>query len=160
MPKLGGEDTEKEARAYYAALDKALDRAMTGPIAELVKAEMNNSAKENVYAAYEPRFYSRRGEHYGGISDPRTMDVCYDGRMPDVKVLEVSANADWQQLRGGRKPNSMLADAIENGESRFNMARAGERHFTEPAERHLIDSGLLDAMLEACLEEELGNLIL
>lgn len=149
---------EKEATAYYAALDKALDKAMTGTIAELVKKEMSDSAKENVYAAYEPRFYSRRGEHYNGISDPRTMDVCYDGRQQDVKILEVYDNADWQQLWGGRKPNSMLADAIESGDSRFNMGRAGERHFAEPAERHLIDSGLLDAMLEACLEEELGNL--
>lgn len=128
-------------------LDNAIDDVMQTDVAEIVKAEISESAKENVYAAYEPKFYSRRME-YGGVMDPRTMEQSYDWRQPDVKTLEVYSTAPWQHLWGGAYPRDDLSDAIEAGTAKYNMAKAGPRPFYGPAERHLMETGLIDAVLE------------
>ena len=147
---------ENDLEMFLLALDKAVDTVMQTEMADLIRAKMSEYADELVYNAYEPRFYSRR-RLSGGIMDPHTMDAKYDGKSRDIKVLEVSANADWQQLWGGEKPNYKLADAIERGISRFNMKKAWKRRFAKPTERFLQTSGLFDSYLEACVEEIMGD---
>lgn len=128
-------------------LDIAISGVMQTDVAEIIKAEISESAKENVYAAYEPKFYSRRmGD--GGVMDLRTMEQAYDGSQPDVKTLEVYSTAPWQQLWGGAYPKDDLSDAIEAGTEKYHMAKAGPRPFYGPAERHLMETGLIDAVLE------------
>jgi hypothetical protein len=137
-------------------LDSAISGVMQTDVAEIIKAEISESAKENVYPAYEPRFYSRRmGE--GGVMDTRTMEQSYDGSQPDAKTLVVSSGAPWQQLWGGTVPMDDLSDAIETGTKKYNMAKAGPRPFYGPAERHLAETGLIDAVLEKGVEIEIGG---
>lgn len=137
-------------------LDNAISGVMQTDVADIIKAEISESAKENVYAAYEPKFYSRRmGD--GGVMDTRTMEQSYDGSQPDVKTLEVYSTAPWQQLWGGTVPKDDLSDAIEAGTKKYNMAKAGPRPFYGPAERHLTETGLIDAVLEKGVEIEMDG---
>lgn len=147
---------EDDLEMFLLTLDEAIDTVMQTEMADLIRAKMSEYAEELVYNAYEPRFYSRRRLDHG-IMDTRTMDAKYDGRSMERKVLEVSANAEWQQLWGGQRPDYKLADAIERGLKRFNMKRAGPRPFAKPTERELKSSGLFDAYLEACVEEIMGD---
>lgn len=145
-----------EVNIFRTELNKALDDTMQTVMSDAVKTELSIFAEDLVYNAYEPRFYSRRRD-YGGIMDEATMQDDYDS---NTKTLTVSAKADWQQLWGGMKPKSDLADAIESGEKRFYQHRAGPRPFHKPAEDYIAKSGFADRYLESEIDARLTGLSL
>lgn len=155
--KTGGESMAlcSELQNFIDDLDNTISDVMQTDVAEIIKAEISESAKENVYA-HEPKFYSRRmGD--GGVMDPRTMEQAYDGNQPDVKTLEVYSTAPWQHLWGGFYPKDDLSDAIEAGTEKYHMAKAGPRPFYGPAEQHLMKTGLIDAVLENGVKREMDG---
>ena len=146
----------RDLQNFMDDLSSSLDDVMQTGVADAIKNEISETAEKNVYEAYEPRFYSRRMEN-GGVMDTRTMEQAYDGRMKDTKTIEVYSGAEWQQLWGGDIPEDDLTDAIENGTWKYNMGRAGERLFYKPAEKNLIRTRLLDAIIQNSVQTDVGG---
>lgn len=144
----------------YAKLDRAIENALKNEVAEVVKGALAQAAIEEVYDAYEPEFLSRRDPIHGGgntpasnagggITDTTQMHVEAVGN-----TLTVSDDAPWQQLWGGARPDSRLAEAIATGDPRFHMKKAGPRPFHEKAKRKVIDSGDAEKALIAGLKRQ------
>ena len=120
---------------FEARLDAAIDAAMQAEIADGAKEALQRAAGTEVYDAYAPEFYSRRGAA-GGIADTANMTASYVD-----KTLTITDDAPWQQLWGGSVPTGKLAEAIAAGDSRYNMGNAGPRPFHQEAEREFSQSG-------------------
>ena len=144
----------------YAKLDRAIENALKNEVAEVVKGALAQAAIEEVYDTYDPEFLSRRDPIHGGgntrasnagggITDTTQMHVEAVGN-----TLTVSDDAPWQQLWGGARPDSRLAEAIATGDPRFHMEKAGPRPFHEKAKRMVIDSGDAEKALIAGLRRQ------
>lgn len=140
--------TLKETIQKVASIDRAIESALQIEVADAVKKALVESAYENVYNAYTPEFLSRRyGD--GGIADEDNINVTASGN-----ELTASDDAPWQQLWGGTVPSGRLAEAIAEGDPRYNMGNAGPRPFHESAKRQLIDSGEAERALRAGLARQ------
>lgn len=113
--------------AFRAALKNAIDSTMRTDVENGAKLAIHDAVYREVYAAYSPQFYSRRGS--GGIANQASMQVDYGGY-----TLQVKAFAPWQHLWGGRYPGVDLVDAVAEG-SVGPLKYAGARPFHESAER-------------------------
>lgn len=148
----------EDLQAFCDAVNNAVDETMLVDVANLAKSEISMEGFERVYDAYNPKFYSRRGDRLGGILDTQEMVTKYDGIGKPVKTLEIQSGAPFQQLWGGRYPDGEdLTDAVESGNGRFNMELAGPRPFYSFAEDRLEKSGLLDKTLETGVENAVGG---
>lgn len=117
-----------DVEAFEAALEAAIDSTMQTEVLKGAKKAIQESVQSNVYAAYTPKFMSRRGPG-GGIGAEGSLEHTYGGY-----TLTITDEAPWQQLYGGRTPGGMLADAISTGDYRYNMWKAGSRPFMQKAE--------------------------
>ena len=115
--------------AFVARLDSAIDSTMQGPVLDGAKRQIQDTARTNVYSAYQPEFYSRRMMS-GGLMDEANMVGDYGD-----KTLVIRDIAPWQHLYGGDYPGEMLVEAIAEGSSAYNFQKAGGRKFMEPAEK-------------------------
>lgn len=115
--------------AFVAKLDAAIDTAMQGPVLHGAKDEIQKSAFQHVYNAYQPLFFSRRYTG-GGIADKENLKHDYRD-----KTLTIRNETGWQQLYGGREPGERLVDALAAGSSRYYFHRAGPRSFMPEAEQ-------------------------
>ena len=133
-----------------ANLDSAIENALENEVADVIKNYLVESAYQNVYETYTPEFYSRRfGD--GGILDTRSIKITVSGN-----ELIASDDADWQNLWGDNSyhPAKRLAQAIADGDPRFNMDKAGPRPFHEDAKRAAIESGEIERALKAGLARQ------
>lgn len=115
--------------AFSAKLDAAIDTAMQGPVLQGAKDQIQDTARTNVYSAYQPAFYSRRMMG-GGLMDQGNMKHDYRD-----KTLTIRNETDWQHLYGGRKPGERLAEAIAKGSRSYHFHWAGPRSFMPEAEQ-------------------------
>lgn len=136
----------QDIAAFEARLNNAIHFVMQADVAEATKQAISDAVESEVYQGYEPEFYSRRNG-IGGLKDPAFMSQSYDAQ---TMTLEVSDTAPWQQLYGGRVPESYLAEAVESGDARFHMDKAGPRKFHEAAQRTM-DNGEFEKTLNAGL---------
>lgn len=141
-------------------INAAITNALEVEVAEAAKKAISESAIENVYKSYSPKFLSRRDPQYGGghssvaragggVTDIQNMTVTVSG-----DTLTVSDDAPWQHLWGGSYPNVRLAEAIASGSGRFNMQKAGPRPFHELAKEKLISTGEAERALRAGLARQ------
>lgn len=138
----------KDTIQKIASIDAAIESALQVEVADAVKKALVESAYANVYNAYTPEFLSRRYEN-GGIADENNINITVSGN-----ELTASDDAPWQQLWGGAVPSGRLAEAIAEGDPRYNMGNAGPRPFHEDAKQRLIDSGEADRALRAGLARQ------
>ena len=115
--------------AFLAKLDATIDAAMQGPVLDGAKEAIEKSAMEKVYAAYSPKFVSRRMSG-GGLASPGTKQSNYGD-----KTRVIKDTTGWQHLWGGKYPGEELAEAIAAGSPRYNFGPAGPRSFMPEAER-------------------------
>lgn len=115
--------------AFVARLDSAIDSTMQGPVLDGAKRQIQDTARTNVYSAYQPEFYSRRMMS-GGLMDEGNMVGDYGD-----KTLVIRDIAGWQHLYGGEYPGEMLVDAIAEGSAAYHFQNAGGRKFMEQAEK-------------------------
>ena len=142
-----------DLQAFCDAVNEATDAAMIVDVSNLAKSEISLEGFEDVYEAYDPKFYSRRGDKLGGILDEQEMEIKYDGIGKPIKTLEIHSGAPFQHLWGGEYPqNDDLTDAVESGNPKYNMQHAGTRPFYAPAEIRLEKSGIFDATLEKSVQ--------
>lgn len=147
----------EDLQAFCDAVNNAVDETMLVDVANLAKSEISMEGFERVYDAYNPKFYSRRGDKLGGILDTDETQTSYDGVGKTVKTLEIRSGARFQHLWGGQYPQGEdLTDAVESGNRRFNMGLAGPRPFYSFAEDRLEKSGLFDKTLETGVENSVG----
>lgn len=125
----------QEVAAAKAAMELAISDALQNEVAEVVKKAIVESARENVYEAYDPVFLSRNAEN-GGLLDEGNLAVSVTGTELTVENL-----TPFQHLWGGQYPSETLTDVIESGDSRFHMGSAGARPFMEPAKQAVISGG-------------------
>lgn len=126
---------------FARKLDAAIDGTMMGPVAEGAKEALAEAVESEVYAAYSPEFYSRRGAG-GGLADHGNMTADYGGY-----TLTLRDEAGWQQLWGGTVPGERLAEAIASGSGRYHFHKAGPRPFHETAEAGFAGSGEFERLL-------------
>lgn len=117
---------------FLIALDRAIDAAMEGAIAEKAKDAIAESVEDNVYS-YTSRFpeelwgFDGRLYDSGGLQDRSLMVDSYDS---GSKTLEIEMQVPWQHLKGGNYPSSDLSDVVENNQ----IYNAPPREFAKPAE--------------------------
>lgn len=135
-----------EVALWKIRMNEAIASAMQNEVADAFKKAIVRSAQERVYDAYEPEFYSR------GINDNSIIDE--DALLVNATDAEITIEQQtpFQQLWGGERPASRLVDAIESGDPRFNMGKAGARKFMEPAKEDFIKSGEAEAALKQGLQ--------
>lgn len=114
---------------FIAKLDAAIDSAMQGPVLDGAKKQIQDTARSNVYSAYQPQFYSRRMMS-GGLMDEGNMQGDYGD-----KTLTIKDTAGWQHLYGGAYPGEELAEAIAAGSPQYHFGNAGARSFMPEAEQ-------------------------
>ena len=131
-----------------ANIDAAIENALQNEVTEAVKEAIVAEAQAAVYDAYTPKFYSRRNGE-GGILDKNSIII-------EVHGTELTAkdNPTWQHLWGGTFPDKPLADALADGDARFNFARAGQRPFHEAAKRRVISDGTAEDALRRGLARQ------
>lgn len=149
----------------YTNIEKAIENAMRNEVADVVRETIAQTARKYVYGKYSaPVFRSRRGDPQGdlygrttgGITDPNSVVIEVNGT-----ELVAKDNPDWQQLWGGGgtgvgswRPEKRLAEAIAEGDSRYNMQEAGPRPFHDKAKEELISSGSVEAALRRGLRRQ------
>ena len=104
----------KDAIAKLSRLDTAIGNALEIEVAEEAKDCVREAANETVYAAYDPKFLSRRMEN-GGLSDPSNIQTTVAGA-----TLTVENMTGLQNLWGGND-TSPLTPIVDAGLSNYNM---------------------------------------
>lgn len=122
-------------------LNDAIDYGLYYNVLPKAEAKLQQSVIENVYAAYIPHQYKRRGTSEGGLADKSTF------------IAELDTGSHTLTLKDGATGigdcyGVELAEIIAEGYpfTRFenDMHPAGGRPFHEAAERELIESGDAD----------------
>lgn len=104
---------EDFAAQFSAELDRAIQYAMENDVASAVRVSLAEAVETEVYDAYDPHMYIRRGPMDGGLQDqsPDNMEATYD---PQTKTLEVqdshceSDGAGKQASGGARRDSGQL----------------------------------------------------
>ncbi len=66
--------TCKNLNDLFAHIEKDVQHILQEDVAETVKDHMSDTIQQNVYDAYSPMYYKRRGEQ-GGLIDKRNMEA-------------------------------------------------------------------------------------
>ena len=168
--KAGENMADKEislsnAKNKYGGIDieQAIENALRNEVAEVVKGAIAEAALQEVYEGYTPSFLSRRDPTYGGGQAHERGMIGHGITDPDSVVITVSGNEliaednpDWQQLWGDRswRPAKRLAEAIADGDPRYNMDRAGPRPFHDTAKALALETGAVERALREGLKRQ------
>ena len=129
---------EDFAAQFSAELDRAIQYAMENDVASAVETE--------VYDAYDPHMYIRRGPMDGGLQDQSldNMEATYD---PQARTLEV------QDMSRDEKTGRLVAPVVESGEGyRFPWDGQRPRPFHKRAQEIVVESGWFESALQAGLK--------
>lgn len=120
-----------EIYGLLLALEEAIPDVLEHEVADAVKEAISDQTYPNVYNAYDPKFWSRRGKS-GGIADTRNMVAIVSGN-----ELIVRSEVPLQNLFGkSGKGNGNLANIVETGAG-YNMPFP--RPYHEDAENAIRD---------------------
>lgn len=133
-----------EAITKLARLDAAIGSALEIEVSEEAKDCVQEAANEVVYAAYDPKFLSRRMEN-GGLSDRSNIQTTAAGL-----TLTVENVAGLQNLWGGND-TSPLTPIVDAGIPKYHMPFA--RPFMDAAAEKL-RSGRASAALRRGLARQ------
>jgi len=117
----------EEIRAY---LSKKVGSALERDVADAVKEAMHDRVESDVYNAYNPSMYERRGSHSGGLGDKKNMKA---QMLDDTTLLltnETPPNPNYRHLR---LRGWSVAKSVERG-ARYDYIspeEIGPRPFTK-----------------------------
>lgn len=130
--------------AYEAALDKAIDKAMSGYVADRAVEVVQRVINETVYQAYTPEFFDRTGE----LMDKANLPTVYPYKAKHT--LAIIPEADWN-YRGFRYVDGLGAyDRLPEAIAYKHIYHAPPRDFYEASETEL-NGTALDSALTAAL---------
>ena len=135
---------KNDAEVIKEKLENAIHRAMQSTVADEVKLAIMESVQENVYDAYTPTSYKRRGTS-GGLADPNMMDQTYDAATMTLEVRSSGKGAH------GRKD---VAEVVESGQGYTWKESEIAKHpfprpFHKPAEERLAQGNEIDNAIKA-----------
>ncbi len=78
--------TCKNLNDLFAHIEKDVQDVLEHDVTETVKDHMSDTIQKNVYNAYSPMYYKRRGEQ-GGLIDKRNMEATVNGNTLTVKDI-------------------------------------------------------------------------
>ncbi len=125
---------EQAVAEYCAALDDAIEYAMEVEVAVVARVAIHNAVETEVYAAYDPVMYRRRGV-YGGLADqhPDNMEANYDRGTRTLTVQDVNEDDDTGRL---------VAPVVESGRGyEFRWHGQKPRPFHSVAQKEMMDTG-------------------
>ena len=137
---------EDFAAQFSADLDRAIQYAMENDVASAVRVSLAEAVETEVYDAYDPHMYIRRGPMDGGLQDqsPDNMEATYD---PQTRTLEV------QDMSRDEKTGRLVAPVVESGEGyRFPWDGQRPRPFHKRAQEIVVESGWFESALQAGLK--------
>ena len=125
---------------FRAKLNTAVDETMQSWVAMGAEKTLQEAVQEEVYDAYKPHEYVRRG-YNGGLIDgsPENWDENYDAA---TKTLTIhSTNRDGETGR-------LVAPVVESGKGYTYKVKIGPRPFHSVAEEKMIKDGIFEDALE------------
>lgn len=139
-----------EAAALLVNIEQAIADTMNTTFVDGLHTEIQNSVEQNVYGAYSPRIYTRRG--MSGIMNPDYNILSKEASPGDLEIIMENVapgNPDYEPTDGVGVP----ADAVENnGPWNYTLSPdPGPRPFMQPAAEQYVDSGQAEAALQAAL---------
>ena len=139
---------KEDIRAFEQRLDRAINNALEGDVADAAKTFLSQAVEDEVYARYSPRVYDRRGATGGGLADVRTMQAVLEG---DSHTLNVWAAATGVDDAAGVEIRDIVAAGTPFTYFENDEHPAGGRPFHEAAERNFAQSGVFESTLEQSL---------
>lgn len=139
-----------EAAALLLNAEQTIANTMNTTFVDGLHGEIQASVEQNVYGAYSPMLYQRRG--MGGIMNPDYNILSKEAAPGDLEIIVENiapGNPDFEPTDGA----GATADAVENN-GPWNYALSpdpGPRPFMQPAADQYVDSGQADAALQAAL---------
>lgn len=139
-----------ELDAFAAELDDAINVTLEGEVAEGAKAAISEAVQSEVYDAYFPIEYDRRGLQSGGLADANVMAAQLNPFAHELTVTDESRDNDSGRL---------IAPVVESGQgyewSKAEIARSRmPRPFHEIAEERFAESGEFEEALTRGLEKQ------
>ena len=129
---------------FRAKRNTAVDETMRGWVALGAVKKLQDAIQEEVYDAYQPHEYVRRGYNGGLIeSSPENWDEQYDAATKTLTVR--STNRDDETGR-------LVAPVVESGKGYRYKVKIGPRPFHSVAEENMIKDGVFEDALETGLK--------
>lgn len=129
-------DLLAEYEKYKQTLRKDIDEVLSTHVAEDAKNVILQHVENDVYSAYTPIMYNRRGE-YGGLADLENLEsTVVNGTLTISNKTPFSDSDDAARAAG---MGMTLVDVIESGSSAFGMPDGVERKFWTNADNELSD---------------------
>ena len=132
---------------FNTELDAAIGRVMENDVATMVRVAMANAVETEVYDAYTPAAYWRRGD-YGGLIDqsPDNMVAQYD---PTDMLLTV------QNMNRDDETGRLVAPVVESGHGyKYHWKGQRPRPFHSVAQKNVVDDGWFEGALKSGLRTE------
>lgn len=131
---MAGTGIEKDIATFKAALDTAIEGAMTNEVLDEVKDALQLAIDSEVYGTYQPTKYQRRGEDMmrgtGALTDPDVMVHSYDVGTHTLTVTDMAKGGDPTRPERAEK---LLAPIIESGEGyTWGLSRIAREHRPRP----------------------------
>lgn len=139
-----------ELDAFVAALGDAINVTLEGEVAEGAKAAISEAVQTEVYDAYSPTEYDRRGLQGGGLADTSVMIARLDPFAHELTVTDESRDNDSGRLIA---PVVESGQGYEWGNSEIAYCRM-PRPFHEVAEERFAESGEFEEALARGLEKQ------
>jgi hypothetical protein len=136
-----------EANAMIGKVETAVATALNGVVAESMKGAIAQSVQTEVYAAYTPSMYKRRGTAAGGLENPESNVATVIGMELTVRN-ETLGNAAYSGSDGW--DSGEIADIVEQGNgyhwkrSEIYQQQPFPRPFMQPAKDLYVGSGLAE----------------
>lgn len=131
---------------FNATLDEAVHQAMETDVTDSAKAMIAGAVQTEVYNAYEPVMYQRRGElgEDGGLNDFDVMEAQYDRTTMTLEVQDMSRDEETGRL---------IAPVVESGKGyQYKWPGQKPRPFHKKAQEDLAASGLVNEALKKSLK--------
>ena len=137
---------KEDIALFSERLDNAVNLILVTHVLPAAKKELKATISENVYGAYTPESYHRRGTN-GGLLDMSEVEYNLD-EGDHTLYIQDAATGNWNC---GDLPGVVIADVIAAGEpfTWFGSGKhpVGGRPFHEDAERRFAESGKFAASL-------------
>ena len=136
---------------FNAKLDAAIGQAMENDVATMVRVALATAVQTEVYDAYQPHMYERRGPEDGGLQS-QSKDVMVATYDPATMTLEV------QDRSRDRDSGRLIAPVVESGKG-YQWKKSAiyktkqARPFHQKAQELAIGTGLVREALAKSLTE-------
>lgn len=130
---------------FNAKLDAAIGQAMENDVATMVRVALATAVQTEVYDAYQPHMYERRGPEDGGLQSQSkdVMVATYDPATMTLEVQDMSRDDDTGRL---------IAPVVESGEAyQYPWKGQKARPFHERAQEDVVESGWFEGALVSAL---------